>query len=99
MTRIAGRYPLRRMPFVVISRGQASPLPDGLPAGLTTDVVERAWREAQRALARLLLARHRIAERSQHYIMFSQPRLIIRSVRWVVDRARREHERSGGVGG
>jgi pimeloyl-ACP methyl ester carboxylesterase len=88
MTRIARRHPLPRMPFVVISRGLAFPLPDGLPAGLTTDVVERAWRESQENLATLLpRARHRIAERSQHYIMFSQPRLIIRSVRWVVDRA------------
>ncbi len=47
MTRIARRHPLPAMPFVVISRGLAFPLPDGLPAGLTTDVVERAWRESQ----------------------------------------------------
>ena len=90
MRRIARRHPLPPMPFVVISRGLAFPLPNGLPAGLTTEVVERAWRESQRALATLLpRTRHRIAERSQHYIMFSQPRLIIRSLRRTVQRARR----------
>ena len=89
MSRIARRHPLAPMPLVVISRGRAFPLPSGLPAGLTTEVVERAWRESQRELATLLpRTRRRIAERSQHYIMFSQPRLIIRSLRRTVDQAR-----------
>jgi pimeloyl-ACP methyl ester carboxylesterase len=97
MSRIARRHPLAPMPLVVISRGRAFPLPSGLPAGLTTEVVERAWRESQRELATLLpRTRRRIAERSQHYIMFSQPRLIIRSLRRTVDQARRcRRERSG----
>ncbi|MGH2796835.1 MAG: alpha/beta fold hydrolase [Solirubrobacterales bacterium] len=90
MTRVARKHRLHPIPLVVISRGLAFSLPDGLPAGLTTEVVERAWRDSQRALAHLLPgARRRIAERSQHYIMFSQPRLIIRSLRRTVDRVRR----------
>jgi pimeloyl-ACP methyl ester carboxylesterase len=90
MGRIARRHPLSPVPLVVISRGLAFPLPSGLPAGLTTEVVERAWRESQTALADLLpRARHWIADRSGHYIMFSQPRLIIRSLRRTVDQARR----------
>ena len=90
MTRVARRHPLPPIPLVVISRGLAFPLPDGLPEGLTTEVVERAWRDSQRALAHLSGgAHHRIAERSQHYIMFSQPRLIIRSLQGIVDRVRR----------
>jgi hypothetical protein len=89
MTRIARRHPLPSAPLIVISRGVEFPLPEGLPAGLTTEVVERAWRRSQRALARLLPdARHEIAERSQHYVMFSQPHLITRSPRRLVDRAR-----------
>ena len=90
MTRIARRHPLPPMPLVVISRGLAFALPDGLPEGLTTEVVERAWRDSQRALTHLLDgADHRIAERSQHYIMFSQPRLIIHSLHRILDRVRR----------
>jgi pimeloyl-ACP methyl ester carboxylesterase len=85
------RHPLRRkIPLSVISRGQPFPLPDGLPAGLTTDVVERAWRQAQDALARLTPhVRHRIARRSAHYVMFSQPGMITGEIGHVVRAARR----------
>ena len=89
MARAAAASPLRDIPLVVISRGLPFPLPDGLPAGLTTDVSERAWKYAQRRLARLLPdARHLIADRSAHYVMFSQPGLIIRAVHQVVRRVR-----------
>ena len=89
MERAAAASPLREIPLVVISRRLTFPLPDGLPAGLTTEVSERAWQYAQNRLARLVPnARHLIAKRSTHYIMFSQPRLIIRAVHHVVSRVR-----------
>jgi len=89
MRRAAAAHPLRRMPLRVISRGLPLRLPEGLPAGLTTAVVERAWANAQRRLAQLLPTAHQtIAKRSSHYIMFSQPRLIIREVHRVVRQVR-----------
>jgi pimeloyl-ACP methyl ester carboxylesterase len=91
MARAAAANPLPEIPLVVISRGQPFPLPEGLPAGLTTEVSERAWTYAQNRLARLLPdARHLIARRSQHYIMFSQPGLIIRAIHHVVSKVRSE---------
>jgi pimeloyl-ACP methyl ester carboxylesterase len=92
MRRAARARPLRRMPLTVISRGlPAGPLPDGLPAGLTSAVHDRAWNAAQARLAKLLPGtRHVIARRSQHYIMFSEPGVIIQAIRGVVRAVRRE---------
>lgn len=85
------RHPLGDIPLSVISRGLPNPLPAGLPAGLTTPLVERAWRVSQDKLAELAPdARHRIARRSGHYIMFTQPELIIGETKRVVTAARRE---------
>lgn len=85
MRRAKERRPLPDIPLGVISRKLPLPLPEGLPAGLTTAVVERAWRKSQARLARLAPdAVHVIAEHSSHYVMFSQPRLIIDQVRRVV---------------
>jgi pimeloyl-ACP methyl ester carboxylesterase len=84
MRRAAAVSPSRRIPAVVISRTIPLPLPDGLPAGLTTEVAERAWRTAQNELAELLGARQVLAARSSHYVMFSQPKLIIRAIRRVI---------------
>ena len=93
MRRAGARHPLRRIPLRVISRKIPLPLPDGLPAGLTTSVVEKAWRESQNDLAKLTPhARHRIARRSSHYVMFTQPRLIIRKVRHVVRTVRKRDQ-------
>jgi hypothetical protein len=92
MRRAKRAHPLRRMPFTVVTRGlPAAPLPDGLPAGLTSEVHDRAWQAAQATLAKLVPgARHVFARRSQHYIMFSQPGMITRAVRGVVRAVRRE---------
>ncbi len=81
MRRAADRHPLEGVPVTVISRALPLPLPDGLPAGLTTRVAERAWAKSQDRLARLTpRTRRTIAKRSSHYVMFSQPGLIIRAV-------------------
>jgi len=90
MRRAERRHPLPDIPLSVISRGLPLPLPEGLPAGLSTPVVERAWRRSQDKLAELAPdAIHVIARGSSHYIMFSQPRLIIGQVDRVVRVLRR----------
>jgi pimeloyl-ACP methyl ester carboxylesterase len=89
MRAAAHRHPLADIPLSVISRAIPLPLPAGLPAGLTTPVVERAWRESQDRLAELTLdAVQVIAHHSSHYVMFSQPELIIAQVRRVVEAVR-----------
>ncbi len=86
MRAAARRDPLPDIPISVISRAIPLQLPTDLPAGLTTAVVERAWRESQDRLARLTPHTvHVVAHHSSHYVMFSQPRLIIDQVRRVVD--------------
>lgn len=91
MRAAAARHPLGDIPLSVISRGRPNPLPAGLPAGLSTPLVERAWRTSQGKLAELTPdARHRIARRSGHYIMFTQPELIIEETKRVVTAVRRE---------
>ena len=51
---------------------------------------ERAWRKAQARLARLTPhAVHVTAKRSSHYVMFTQPKLIVDQVRRVVRVVRR----------
>ncbi len=85
MRQAKDRHPLPDIPLSVISRKLPLPLPEGLPAGLTTAVVERAWRKSQAQLAKLTPnAVHLIAEHSSHYVMFSQPQLIIDQVRRVL---------------
>ncbi len=90
------RRPLHGIPVSVISRGLPFPLPDGLPGGLTTDVVDAAWRRSQDELASLTPGtRHRIAQRSAHYVMLSQPRLIIGQIARVLRVVRRVENRRG----
>ncbi len=90
MIRAAERRPIPGdLPMTVISRKIPLPLPEGLPQGLTTEVAERVWRQAQRDLAHIRPGvRWRIAKRSSHYVMFSQPALIIREVERIVARVR-----------
>lgn len=91
MRRAERRRPFPDVPLTVLSHGVPFALPDDLPAGLTSSVIERAWTDAQNKLAKLTPgARRVIAKRSSHYIMFSQPKLVIDQVRRVVRAARRE---------
>ena len=77
--------PLRPIPLVVLSRGQAMQMPADLPGGLTGEGLERAWTVEQDRLAALLPdARHVIAHESEHYIQLQQPELVIEAVREVV---------------
>lgn len=89
MRRAARRHPLRGIPVSVISRGQTTVLPPGLPGGLTTAVLRRAWTYEQRRLARLRGARHVVARRSGHYVMVTQPGLVTREIRRAVRTVRR----------
>lgn len=83
------RQPLGDIPVSVITRALPIELPDGLPGGLTTEVLVRAWKKSQARLAKLTPKTHQsIAERSSHYVMFSQPALIIREVKRMVERLR-----------
>jgi pimeloyl-ACP methyl ester carboxylesterase len=77
--------PLRPIPLVVLSRGQAMQMPADLPGGLTGEGLEQAWSVEQDRLAALLPdARHVIAPESEHYIQLQQPELVIEAVREVV---------------
>lgn len=90
MRRAARARPLRELPYAVLSRRLPIELPPGLPAGLTTELNERGWSASQRRLARLVPGtRQIVARRSSHYIMFSQPNLIIGAIRRVVREVRR----------
>lgn len=81
--------PLRPIPLVVLSRGQAMAMPADLPGGLSGEMLEDAWQTAQDGLAGLLPdARHVIATESEHYIQLQQPELVIDAVREVVDAVR-----------
>lgn len=90
MRRAARGQPFPDVPLSVLSHGEPFALPEGLPAGLTSSVIERAWTHAQNRLAKLTPgAHHLVAERSSHYIMFTQPKLVIDQVRRVVRAVRR----------
>ena len=85
----AAASPLRPIPLVVLSRGQAMAMPDDLPGGLSGPMLEDAWQTAQAGLAALLPdARHVIATESEHYIQLQQPDLVIEAVRDVVEAVR-----------
>jgi pimeloyl-ACP methyl ester carboxylesterase len=84
------KSPFPDVPLSVLSHGKPFELPEGLPGGLTSAAVERAWSYAQDQLAKLTPdAVHVVAERSSHYIMLSQPKLVIDQVKRVLRAARR----------
>jgi pimeloyl-ACP methyl ester carboxylesterase len=90
MRRAKRSHPLPDIPLSVISKGLPFGLPDGLPGGLTPAVLERAWHRAQNKLAKLNPdAVHVVARRSSHYVMLTQPNLIIEQARRVVRAVRR----------
>jgi pimeloyl-ACP methyl ester carboxylesterase len=85
MRRAERKRPLSGIPLSVISKGLPFGLPDGLPGGLTPALLERAWHRAGDKLAKLTPdAVHVIAKRSSHYVMLTQPKLIIDQARRVV---------------
>jgi hypothetical protein len=87
--------PLRPMPLVVISRGRPVALPNsGIPPGFP-QALERAWRTQQDGLVKLEPgAQQIVATRSDHYIMFEQPELVVRVIREVVGAVRRGASRT-----
>lgn len=90
MRRAQRRHPLRGIPVTVISKGLPFGLPDELPGGLTPALLEGAWTRMGNKLAMLTPdAVHVIARRSSHYVMLTQPKVIIDEVRRVVRLARR----------
>lgn len=90
MRRAGRKHPFPDIPLSVISKGLPFGLPEALPGGLTPAVLERAWHNAQDKLAKLTPdAVHVIAKRSSHYVMLSQPKLIIYQARRVVQEAAR----------
>jgi pimeloyl-ACP methyl ester carboxylesterase len=90
MRRAQRKHPLRHIPLSVISKGLPFVLPEDLPGGLTPALLERAWHLAQDKLAKLTPdAVHVIAKHSSHYVMLTQPKLIIDQTRRVVRAVRR----------
>jgi pimeloyl-ACP methyl ester carboxylesterase len=78
--RRAGVRPPRRIPFIVLSKGQ----PFGIPGRLGRQV-DAAWARGGRYLASLQSGTPRIVARSSgHYIQLEQPGLVIHSVRRVI---------------
>jgi pimeloyl-ACP methyl ester carboxylesterase len=93
MRRAQRRHPLHGIPMTVISKGLPFGLPDELPGGLTPALLEGAWTRMGNKLAKLTPdAAHVIATRSSHYVMLTQPKLIIDQVRRVVWVARRSRK-------
>jgi pimeloyl-ACP methyl ester carboxylesterase len=83
--RRVGTRPPRRIPLIVLSKGQSFGIPD--PLG---PLVDRAWVAGQRYLAHLQpRTPHLVARNSGHYIMVMDPGLVIRSVERVVRAVRR----------
>lgn len=88
------RHPFPDVPLSVLSHGIPFSLPESLPGGLSSAIIEKAWSYAQDQLAKLTPgAVHLVAKRSSHYIMLSQPRLVIDQVKRVVRAVRHERGR------
>jgi pimeloyl-ACP methyl ester carboxylesterase len=90
MRRAARRHPPADIPLRVISHGLPFDLPEALPGGLTPAILEEAWNRAQDKLVKLTPdAVHVIARRSSHYVMLTQPKLVIDQTQRVVRAVRR----------
>lgn len=89
LQKLAGKAPLKRMPLVVLARGRPEPIPaDAVPAGFSA-ALESAWRLEQKRLVGIEPgARLIVASQSGHYIMLSEPGLVIEAIRSVVDSVR-----------
>jgi pimeloyl-ACP methyl ester carboxylesterase len=88
MLEAAASSPLRRIPLLVLSRGRPLELPADVPAGFPA-ALEEAWAIGQAELATLTpRGRQIVARRSAHYIQLEQPKLVIGTVRKVVEAVR-----------
>jgi pimeloyl-ACP methyl ester carboxylesterase len=87
MRRAAKARPLRpKLPVYVLSKGQSFGAPDQ-QLGFPTAALDRAWRQAQNWLARLLPhTPHVIATDGDHNFFVSDPQLVIKAIRDVVRR-------------
>jgi pimeloyl-ACP methyl ester carboxylesterase len=99
MRRARTAHPLRQMPMVVLEHSRDRrrfPNPFGIPPEYPIAALERAFQASQDDLATLVPgAEHVIAKRSGHYIQLSQPDLVIRATRAVVDAVRHGEPRVG----
>lgn len=84
MEETASHSPLKSMPLIVISRGKAADL--SVPeSALSSNDFEKAWRLGQQQLVSLEPdATHIIANKSQHYVQYAQPELIIQSIKKMI---------------
>ncbi|MBA2711397.1 MAG: alpha/beta hydrolase [Tatlockia sp.] len=81
--------PLKPMPLIVLSRGQAAKLPKQVESLLTSDKMEKAWQAGQKKLVSLTpSSKQIIATKSQHYIQYFQPELVIEAIRAMVNQLR-----------
>jgi pimeloyl-ACP methyl ester carboxylesterase len=79
--------PLRPMPLVVLSAGQADPA--RFPAGWPMEAEAQLHDELQMDLAGLVPGgRHVVAEQSGHYVQQGQPDLVVEAIRAVVGAVR-----------
>jgi pimeloyl-ACP methyl ester carboxylesterase len=90
MEKAAAAKPSRPIPVFVLTQGQPfdlspwQPLPADFPGAL-----DKAWHAAQDALAKLTPnARHKIANKSSHYIQIQEPQLVIDAIKQVVEAVR-----------
>jgi pimeloyl-ACP methyl ester carboxylesterase len=80
--------PLRRIPAIVLSKGRPFELGPDFPPDLA-GALNAAWAAAQDELAaRVHAIRHIVVSESAHYIQLEQPRVVIQTVRQVVQAVR-----------
>jgi pimeloyl-ACP methyl ester carboxylesterase len=79
---------LRRIPLVVLTKGEPFALPSG-PSGFDFAALERLWPIGAAGLVRLEPdAPHIVATGSDHYIQVHQPDLVIEAIRLVIERTK-----------
>jgi pimeloyl-ACP methyl ester carboxylesterase len=92
MENLAKNSPLQPMPLIVLSRGLAADLPNQGQTSLTSEVFEKAWQAGQKQLVSLEPnSKQIIATKSQHYIQYFQPELIIKAIHAMVNNIRNRH--------
>ncbi|MBA2652643.1 MAG: alpha/beta hydrolase [Tatlockia sp.] len=93
----AVKSPLKPMPLIVLSRGLPTDLPVPNDPELTSVAFEQAWQKGQNKLVLLEPhAKHLIATKSQHYIQYAQPDLIIDAIHQMVEDIRKNKNKKAG---